>query len=269
MSPRDADLLRLNSHPLVRPGMSMDEVRKVVVLADELLDYPEVGSNDTPDPLDLVWRAYVALQEAGSASFRLSGGWIDRACNQTFGVRRGPIEMSIGDFGLFKDDPALLHLDFHTSQFYIVYSREDAEWTHWQPSQGGTWQRVDREVVVDTSSYWLWNGKLHRTIRSLLMDGSPEEISVDETTDGDLLLSTTLDETYPSMWDWKGVDSLDFTLMIDPESFAIKGYTWERRKNPAANPNACLIYKEVATDGRLGVDIEVPESIRNELASSQ
>ena len=153
MSPRDAELIRLNSHPLVRPGMSMEDVRKVIVLADELLDYQQAESDGTPaDPLDLVWRAYVALVEAGSAGFRLSGGWIDRACNQTFGVRRGPIDLSIGDFRVFKDDPALLYLDFHTSEFYIVYSRKDAEWTHWQPAQGGTWEKVERETVVDTST---------------------------------------------------------------------------------------------------------------------
>ena len=151
MSPRDAELIRLNSHPLVRPGMSMEDVRKVIVLADELLDYQQAESDGTPaDPLDLVWWAYVALVEAGSAGFRLSGGWIDRACNQTFGVRRGPIDLSIGDFRVFKDDPALLYLDFHTSEFYIVYSRKDAEWTHWQPAQGGTWEKVERGTVVDT-----------------------------------------------------------------------------------------------------------------------
>ena len=90
-SPMDAELIKLNSHPLVRPGMSMDNVREVIVLTDKLLDYPVVESDAAPlDPLDLVWRAYIALEEAGSASYRLSGGWTDRACNYTFGVRRGP-----------------------------------------------------------------------------------------------------------------------------------------------------------------------------------
>ena len=235
---------------------------------DKLIDAPEtVRDAASPDPLDIVWRAYLALTEADSASFRLSGGWTE-ACDYTFGVRRGPIELSIGDFGVFKDDAALIHLDFHTTQFYIVYSREDAEWTHWQPSPGGAWQKVDREVVVDANSYWLWNGKLLATIRSVLRDGSPEDISVDETSDGSLRLQVTLDESYVSMWDWTGVDSLDFTLMIDPESFAIKGFTWERRKSPDANPNTCLVYKDEATDGRLGVEIEVPESIREQLAAS-
>ena len=270
MSPRDAELIRLNSHPLVRPGMSMEDVRKVIVLTDELLDYQQAESDGTPaDPLDLVWRAYVALVEAGSASFRLSGGWTDRACNDTFGVRRGPIELSIGDFRVFKDDSALLYLDFHTSEFYIVYSRKDAEWTHWQPAQGGTWEKVERETVVDTSSYWLWNGKLHRAIRSVLMDASPEDISVDETADGDLRIHVTLDQSYVNLWEWGPIDkSLDLTLVVDPGTFALVGYTWELHRDPDVHSGSCLTYKDVATDGRLGVPIELPESIRNELAAS-
>ena len=232
-----------------------------------LLDEPHIESYQTSDdPFVLVWRAYVALEEAGSASFHLSGGWTDRACNLPFGVRRGPIEMSIGQFRVLKDDPALIHLDFHTSQFYIVYSRKDNEWTHWRPSPGGTWEKVDRETVVDASSYWLWNGKLHRTIRSLLMDGALGDINVEETADGNLVLSVTLDHTYVNMWDWTEGDSLDLTLVLDPDTFAIEGYTWELHKNPDANPGRCLTYEEVATDGRLGVDIEVPEEIRSQLA---
>ena len=60
-----------------------------------------------------------------SASFRLSGG----ECNRTFGVRRGPIEIAIGDFNVFEDDPAIVYLNIHPRQFYVVYSREDQEWT--------------------------------------------------------------------------------------------------------------------------------------------
>ena len=254
------------------PCLTFKEVAtdgRLSVDIDKLIDQSEVVRDATSDDsLDMVWQAYLALERAGSASFRLSGGWTDRACNFTFGVRRGPIELSIGNFRVFKDDAALIFLDFHTSQFYIVYSREDAEWTHWQPLSGGTWEKVERETVVDASSYWLWNGKLLRTIRSVLMDGSPEDISVDETSDGNLRLQVTLDESYMSMWDSSTGDSLDFMLVLDPETFAIVGYTWELRKDPAKNPNSCLTYKEVATDGRIGTPIDVPESIRNQLAAS-
>ena len=270
-SPRDKRLFKLNSHPLVRPGMSMDDVRSVTVFTDELLDYQQVESRGTPaDPLDLVWRAYVALEEAGSASFRLSGGWIDRACDQTFGVRRGPIELSIGDFRPFKDNPALSYLDMHTSQFYIIYSRTDQEWTHWKLSPQGTWERVDEEIIWDASSWWVWNGKLHAAIRSVLMDGSPEDISVDKTTDGNLRIHVRLDESYVNLWEWRPIDkTLDLTLVLNPDTFAIEGYTWELHRNPDVYSGPCLIYKELATDGRLGVDITVPEVIRNELAATQ
>ena len=268
-SPRDAELIELNSHPLVRHGMSMDDVRRLVVFTDELLGYSQVKSGGTADdPLELVWRAYARLEEAGSASFRLSGGWTDRACTHTFGVRRGPIEMSIGDFRLFKDDPALLYLNLHTTQFYVIYSRTDQEWTHWQLSPEGAWEKVDRETIWDATSWWLWNGKLHRAIRSLLMDGSSEDIGIDETADGNLRLQVTLDESYVYMWDWTGRDSLDLTLVLYPETFALAGYTWELHRNPDVHSGPCLTYQEVATDGRLGVKIDVPEKVRTELTAA-
>ena len=265
----------MHKNPSANPGacLTYREVAtdgRLGVKIGDLLDEPRIESYRTSDdPFVLVWRAYAKLEEAGSASFRLSGGWTDRACNHTFGVRRGPIELSIGDFKLFRDNPALSYLDIHTSQFYIIYSRTDQEWTHWTLSPQGTWLRVDYETVADASSWWVWNGKLHAAIRSLLKDGSPEDIRVDETADGNLRLQATLDESYVNMWDWTEEDSLDVTLVLDPKTYALVGYTWELHRNPVANPGVCLIYKEVATDGRLGVNITVPEVIRNELASTQ
>ena len=269
-SPRDRQLIELNSHPLVRPGMSMDEVREVVVLNDELLDHLQADSDVSPaDPLDLVWRTYVELEEAGSASYRLSGGWTDRACNQKFGVRRGPIEIAIGDFRVFEDDPALLHLDLHTARFYAGYSRTGQEWRHWQLSPEGAWERVARESITDATSWWLWNGKLHRAIRSVLMDGSSEDIIVDTTTGGELLVHVTLDASYVNMWDWTGMDSLDLALVLDPKTYALVGYTWTLHKNPDVHAGSCLTYQEVGTGVRLGVEMEVPEEIRKGLADSR
>ena len=259
--PRERQLLKINSHPLVRPGMSMDDVRKLIVLTEELLDYSPVESETVPDdPLDLILRAYVELERAGSASFRLSGGWIDRACNYTFGVRRGPIEITIGDFRLFEDDPAILYLNMHTNQFYIFYSRAHQGWTHWELSPEGVWERVDHQTIQDASSWWVWNGKLHAKILGVLRDGSSEDIGVDETDDGKLRIQATLDES--------GEGYSDLTLLVDPKTFAIAGYTWELHRDPTVYSGLCLTYKETATDGRLGVAIELPESVKNELAGA-
>ena len=262
--PRDLELIRLNSHRLVRPGMTMEELRQIIVLDDELLDAPRAASEQR-EPLDLIWRAYVTLAEADSASFRLSGGWIDRHCGLTFGVRRGPIEMKIGDFTPLRDDSALIDLNLQPAQFFIRYSPEDNEWRHWQLSADGTWQEVERQVLVDATSWWLWNGKLLRTLRSLLMDGVPEDAVVEETADGNITVQATLGPSHVNMWDWDGIESLSFGLVMDSETAAIEGYTWESRFDPAANPGGCLVYSEVATDGQIGVDIAVPDSIQNEL----
>ena len=265
-SPMDEALLRLNSHPLVRPGMSMGEVRKVVILYDELLDYQELKQTDrVPPALGLVWRAYVALAE-GFASFHLSGGWIDRGCDLTFGVRRGPIEVSFGDLSHWADDPSIIKLDFQTDRFYIVHSEDDG-WLHWRLSPEGAWELVPRETVDSANDYWLWNGKLHRAIRSVIIDASPEDIHVDKI-DGNIHLYVTLDKSYIHYQKWEDhpIDKqLDLTLVFDRATLALVGYTWELHRDPEEYPGECLTYREVATDGRFSSDIEVPESIRKEL----
>ena len=266
--PRDLELIGLNSHRLLRPGMTMEEVRQVIVLNDELLDAPQAAIKPR-EPLDLIWHAYVALAEADSASFRLSGGWIERHCGHTFGVRRGPIEMTIGDFRPFGDDSALIYLNLQPAQFFIRYSPEDGEWRHWQLTEDGTWEQVERQVVVDASSpRWLWHGNLLRTLRSLIMDGVPDTATVEETADGNLVVKATLaPSSHMNMWDsWDAEgDRVSLTLVLDPAKAEIVGYTWEARSDPAANPGGCLVYREVATDGQIGVDIAIPDAIRNQL----
>ena len=265
-SPRDLELIGLNSHRLVRPGMTMEEVREIIVLDDELLDAP-LPPLEQREPTDLIWRAYVALAEADSASFRLSGGWIDRTCGHTFGVRRGPIESDNRGLQASLEDDSGPDLPESPASAVLhqVYPKRRV-----QPlaahRENGTWEHVERQIVVDASSpRWLWHGKLLRTLRSLIMDGVPEDTVIEETASGDLSLQTTLGPSHVNMWDWDGRESLSFGLVMDPETAAIEGYTWEMRYDPVAHAGNCLVYREVATDGQIGVDIPVPDSIQNEL----
>ena len=265
-SPRDLDLIRLNSHRLVRPGMTMEQVRQLIVLDDELLDAPQARV-ESREPPDLIWRAYVALAEADSASFRLSGGWIERHCGLTFGVRRGPIELKIGDFRPLADDSALIYLNLQPAQYFARYSSEVGEHLLWQLSADGTWQRVERQVVADASSYWLWEGKLLRTLRSLIMDGVPHDATVEEADDGNIVVKATLaPATHVNMWQWGSASHrVSLTLVLSLPTAEIVGYTWESRSDPATNPGICVNYREVATDGQIGVDIVLPDSIQDEL----
>ena len=139
---------------------------------------------------------------------------------------------------------------------------------NWELSADGVWQQVERQVIVDATSWWLWNGKILRTLRSLIMDGVPGDAVVEETADGNLVVKATLaPSSHVNMWDqWDAEgDRVSLTLVLAPATAEIVGYTWESRSDPAANPGGCLVYREVATDGQLGVDIVVPEAIQNEL----
>ena len=75
LSPMDESLIRLNSHRLVQPGMTMAEVEDLIVFREDLLDAPPPPE---PDTHEMVWHATVALWEAGSARFKIRGGWPER-----------------------------------------------------------------------------------------------------------------------------------------------------------------------------------------------
>ena len=265
LSPRDEALFRLNSHPLIRPGMTMQEVENLIVFRDELIDEPT--AEPVTDPIRMVWRALVSLDEADSAGYNLSGGRTDRECNQTFGVRRGPSQFKIGRFRFWGDDPALLHFDDHANEFYTFWSHSKGEWQRIvRPLNGTEWRFVTHQEISDMTYWWVWNGKLHKTIRSVLQDAESGDITVQATDDDRIRLNVTLDSSYVHMnfWDrdqWR-VKSVDFTLTLNPDTFAIEGYRWVLHNDPDTHPgNPCLTYEEVATDFELGVEIKLPDEI--------
>ena len=157
------------------------------------------------------------------------------------------------------------------NEFFVAYSPTDVEWLHWMKStQGDAWASATYSEVNEATNFWLWNGKLHRTVRSLIIDGTSEDLAVATTEDGGPRLSVTLDQDYPSRWPWAGYEnnSIEFTLELDPDSFHIRGYTWVMRADPKDN-SGCLVYEETATDFTLGVDMGVPEAIQQRLYGSE
>ena len=260
-SRRDEQLMRLNSHRLIRPGMTMQEVRDLIVLRDELLD--SLGPPAVTDPLEMVWRAYESLDDADSAGYKLTGGWIDRGCNQTFGVRRGPLEFKIGKFRKWRADPALLYLHDHVNEYWLFW---DKDWYRYvRPLTGGDWRLVSYNDVADQTGWWPWNGKLHRAIRSVIADSTADDFTVESTDDDNIRVHIRMDESYVHLFDWdRGYESLDFTLDLDPDTYEIKGYHWLHREDPGLDLDGCITYEEVATDLQVGVEIKLPEELRND-----
>ena len=261
-SRRDEQLMRLNSHRLIRPGMTMQEVRDLIVFRDELLDKP--GPRVVTDPLEMVWRAYESLDDADSAGYKLTGGWIDRGCNQTFGVRRGPLEFKIGKFRKWRADPALLYFHDHVNEFWLFW---DEDWYRYvRPLTGGDWRLVTYDDMAGLTTWWPWNGKLHRAIRSVIADSTADDFTVETTDDGNIRVHIRMDESYVHLLNWEdwGIVSLDFTLDLDPDTYEIRGYQWLHREDPGLDLDGCITYEEVATDFEIGVEIELPEELRND-----
>ena len=78
----DLGLFNLIGNPLVKPGMTFDEVLGLIIFADEL--------NDPPKPVELsaralLRRAHAALMDADSFSFRVTGDWPGCSGNHDFG----------------------------------------------------------------------------------------------------------------------------------------------------------------------------------------
>ena len=173
----------------------------------------------------------------------------------------------IGRFRLWADDPALLYFHDHVNEFYIHYSEPSNEWQrHVRPLNGGEWKSLSHDELDGLTHWWLWNGKLHRSLRSILQDGSAEDITVDTTDEGNISLSVKMDESFVNLRLWgEGwrVKSVDFTLTLDPQTFAIRAYKWVLRDEPPSDhPDyPCLTYEELATDFELGVEIALPDDI--------
>ena len=143
LSSMDEGLIRLHSHPLVRPGMTMPEVEELIVFRDELLDPPQL---EEPNGYEMVRSAYAALQEAGSASFRIRGSWLDQSCEGDFGW----MGYEMTDLGVLRAN--LVHLYDVPGEFYLIYSEDGGEVEVWGYSTRG-WQLVDLEEIYARTAW--------------------------------------------------------------------------------------------------------------------
>ena len=263
LSPMDEALVRLNSHRLVQPGMTMEEVRALVVLRDELVDAPPAQE---PDALGMLWRASISLANAGTVRFKVRGGW-RTGCNLTFGIRRGWATLTIASKapnGTSHDFPGfarIAHFTDHNVTFTRIWTNATGEWRwHYWMENAGTWESVEWEEAADATYWAIRPSKLPDTMESLLNDFRPGGITIADRSNGTVTLRATLDHTYPTYpTTWGPRETVEFNLVLDDQTYEVKGYTW-RSTNP--DSTGCKTYEEEATEGELGIDLGLPEAVR-------
>lgn len=245
IDPKEVALIRLNNHPLVEPGMSMDEVRELIVLDEELIDGTNKADSRATSGLDMLRQAFRDLQNAGSASWQLEGGWQGARCEKSFG-----------------------RATFTTADFSAVFAKL------WRFSGGAdrlirfsgeNWSREAGEWVKDDPDFW--EGTHFRsglaTVQDLLVSAlyfaEEDDIRISTVVSGQttlrfLLLRNTVEPT------WSRSSELRGEITLDDRTNVIIRYKMDWLFN-VVRSNACDRYVIRGTEGEYNVPFDVPDDV--------
>ena len=242
----DSAIYRLQGHTLVEPGMTMAEVEERIVFADELLDPPAEAELDG---IAIAERAYAALIEAGSARFRIEGGYRDANCTSLNFAGR----LNVGD--LAKGSARLLNFDRGYDQLVAAYS-PDTGWRYWQ-ERSGAWTLTARNIFWDETN---WSASFTDPVDmliSVLRYADTEAVSVGTGASGTLELSLMLANHRSLPVSWARGAVIDIGVTLDAETYAMTGYRMEWGFDVISS-SSCSLYQVTATEGQFGVDIPDP-----------
>ena len=249
----DEALIRLHSHPLVEPGMTMDEVEALIVFEDELLDPPPP---EEPDGYDLAWRAFAALQEADSARFKMKGSWRGSGCVANFGQAVWA-DYEIADFA--KTYQYLIHFREGSDNFYLIRSRNaSAKIEYWKESVG-KWSQLDSDEIFDRTNWRSGFTSPHIMLASVLHFSDADDIEVTSDATGRITLKVSLDDAFLTIA-WSSGETLDVVMLLDAQTYEIQEYSMDWRFQVTGN--SCPRYNMEADAGQYGIEIQIPDAIR-------
>ena len=246
LDPLEESLIRLNNHPLIEPGMSMDEVRDTIVIQDELIDgAAEVESQ--PTAIGILKRAFVDLQLAGSAAWRVEGGWQGARCDFSFGrgtlTHAAPYAYGAQMWKFFSGSDRIVSFNYGDE----YWSREAGEW------------------VKNDSSFWdgtNWRhgfSEIHVLLVSALYFADEDDFRISTVISGETTLRFLLTRNIndPS---WSRSSELRGEITLDNRTNVITRYKMDWLFN-VVRSNSCDRYVIRATEGEYGVAFDVPDDV--------
>ena len=247
LTPMDEALLQLHGHPLVRPGMTIEDIGRLIVFNNDLMD---------PQPLDSRWiawkfvsNAYRQLRESTTASFKVrssSPGCADELDWSTYKVGN-----------LTGKDPyfAWTSLSTDENEFYSLHPSA-GDYEYWRSSPSG-WERVGaREYSLDTAG---WRGELadpHHLLESILHYANLADAQVSIEPNDQVTLTFTLEDMRGSTR--ADFENVEIVLTIDSESYVLLEYTL----NWKFDDRQCDSYRIEAIDGHYSAAFVFPEPVR-------
>ncbi len=253
----DRAILRLNSHPLVEPGMNMSQIEPLIVFKDELLE-----SSQKPEltAYDLLDRTLATLQKVDTARMKIKGGWTGGRCDSRFG-RREWATLEIGNFDRIED-PRVAFLRDGNDSFFIFHSGKpegmDGDgWHHYWQRGRSDWRAIDRSELWDSTAWWVRNSKIHHTITEILWHYDANVVEITNRSDGEITLSAEYNPSETSPFGLKN-ELLTFTMVIDEDSYEIKRYKWVHHNKDS---DYCNLYTEEGKDVEYGIEIDIPDAV--------
>ena len=244
LDPSEEALIEFHRNPLIEPGMTMDEVRRVVVLEEEVLDYVTTRDADLT-PLETLREAFRVLQNADSASWRMEGGWRGARCEKSF----GRADYTIAELYAFR--PNLTRF-FAGSDKILLLGRED-------------WSREAGEWLLDDPKFWertVWRtgfSQIHDLIVSALYFASDDDFRISTVISGETTFRFLLERTIT--WStWYRSAELRGRITLDDDTLHIKAYEMDWLFD-VIRSNSCDRFVIRTSNGQYGVPIEVPDEV--------
>ncbi len=243
----DEALLRLLSHPLVKPGMTMAEIEELIVFSDELIDPPKPYE---PSAIDLAKRAYVTLREAGSAKYSIRGSWPDPGCGYEFGWAEYEID------ALQHYWANLIRFEDGSDHIYLI-NPQPSQIEYWTRS-ADNWKSTNSGEALEPTGWRDSYGNPIQVLASIIYYADPNAIEIEKLRSGKIRLYVQLDQALTRNDNWLSQNT-DIELLLDQETYKIEEYSvdWQWSGSNAY----CSSYQLDAKDGEYGIEIEFPDEI--------
>ena len=247
LSPMDEALLRLHGHELVKPGMTISELRQQLVFNDELLD---------PQPLaprlaswKLATNAYNTLRNATSAKFRVQ--------TSLPGCREGLAwtDYQVGNLTKYHSFFGWVRIDDEDNSVLVLQPSPDTV-EYWRRTQAG-WRRVGLDSFSEALPSW--RGKLvdpHHILESVLYYADWTEAQVATDPNGKTTLNVELDEVRGIAGSL--VKRVAITVVIDEKTREMPEYRMEWK----LGGEQCGTYEVAAKDGQYNIDFVPPVGVQ-------
>ena len=247
LNPVDEALLQLHSHELVKPRMKMEEIERLVVFEDQLLDHQSVHSQI--EAWTLLSNAYTELRKATTASFKVRSSLPD--CSDEFPW----FDYQVGNLTRHSPYYGWSRIGNDEIQAYGLRARF-RESEHWRKLHTG-WEQVDGDTFSNTVRGW--RGDLsdpHYMLETILKYANWADTDVSHSADGWATLRIGLEMTGAAN-DPAG-EMVDIAIVIDKETYSISEYSM----NWTLNDSTCGTYIVEAREGRYGMDFSFPHEVR-------